>query len=140
MADTESKNTSTDQAPIARLKFKRGTASEWETRDVVLADGQPGYDKTNNRLKIGDGKTTWSELPYISINNTKITSVATNFIVEETKNNSYFIRKWNSGFMECFGFGAPTTEIRNMFSSILYEDTSNGHFEISGYSVTSNNG
>lgn len=58
------------------IQFKRGStkvnngsldksaaAGSW--KDVVLQDGQPGYDKTSNRLKIGDGYSKWQDLKWL---------------------------------------------------------------------------
>ena len=49
------------------IKVRRGTASDW-TANPVLAEGEPGFDTTNNILKIGDGSTAWSSL--VAVNNT----------------------------------------------------------------------
>lgn len=46
------------------IQVKRGSTQKWS--GVTLAPGQPGYDKTKNKIKIGDGNTEWSELPYAS--------------------------------------------------------------------------
>lgn len=46
------------------IQIKRGSTQKWS--GVTLAPGQPGYDKTKNKIKIGDGKKSWSELPYAS--------------------------------------------------------------------------
>lgn len=35
----------------------------WEK--IILSNGQPGYDKRTHKLKIGDGKSTWQELPNV---------------------------------------------------------------------------
>jgi hypothetical protein len=52
------------------IQFKRGSESGWmdtdKGNDPILAQGEPGYHKETKGLKIGDGKTKWSELPYIS--------------------------------------------------------------------------
>lgn len=45
------------------IQFKRGKTSTWKSQTDVLADGQPGYDKEKNKLKIGDGSSTWANLP-----------------------------------------------------------------------------
>ena len=42
---------------------RQGTASEWESKNPVLAAGEFGYDTTNGKLKIGDGETAWNSLP-----------------------------------------------------------------------------
>jgi hypothetical protein len=44
------------------ILIRKGTATQWNTTDPVLASGEPGFDSTNNILKIGDGVTTWSNL------------------------------------------------------------------------------
>lgn len=44
------------------FKFRRNTAAGAEANNAVLADGEPGYDKTNKVLKVGDGSTPWNDL------------------------------------------------------------------------------
>jgi len=50
---------------MATLQLKRGTAARWKELNLVLAAGEPGFVIDENRLKIGDGSTTWNDLPYI---------------------------------------------------------------------------
>jgi hypothetical protein len=45
------------------IQIKRGKTNSWKKQKQPLADGQPGYDKETHRLKIGDGKSSWDELP-----------------------------------------------------------------------------
>lgn len=47
------------------FKLKRGTAVQWSATNPVLLDGEPGWDKTNFILKLGDGVTAWSALPAV---------------------------------------------------------------------------
>lgn len=49
-----------------RIRFRKGTESEWSSSNPILASGEPGYDLTNNLLKIGDGETNWSNLTGIT--------------------------------------------------------------------------
>ena len=50
---------------IAQIQIRRGTTAEWAAADaVVLAVGEPGYDTTLKRLKMGDGVTAWASLPW----------------------------------------------------------------------------
>jgi hypothetical protein len=44
--------------------FKTNTRSQWATVNPVLLAGEPGLESDTENLKIGDGKTTWSGLPY----------------------------------------------------------------------------
>ena len=52
--------------PVKNLiSFRKGTATQWEASSQPLASGEPGYDVTNNILKIGNGIDTWSNLKNI---------------------------------------------------------------------------
>lgn len=49
------------------IQLRRGSTKSWLNKNTpILADGQPGYDKEKHKIKVGDGKTTWSDLPYAS--------------------------------------------------------------------------
>lgn len=47
------------------FKLKRGTAARWAEVNPILEQGEPGFVYDENRLKVGDGKTPWNDLPYI---------------------------------------------------------------------------
>ena len=61
-----------------QIKLRRDTAANWASEDPVLAQGEPGFDTTNNILKIGDGSTIWSLLPSIYDPSTDIIPSADN--------------------------------------------------------------
>jgi hypothetical protein len=48
------------------LQHKRGTAANWTLRNPVLAQGEFGLETDTSKLKIGDGVTAWTLLPYFS--------------------------------------------------------------------------
>ena len=48
-----------------RLAIRRDTASNWTSVDPVLGQGEPSLDITNNKIKVGDGVSVWSALPYL---------------------------------------------------------------------------
>lgn len=54
------------------IKFKRGKSTTWKTKNLLLLDGEPGFEIDTLRLKIGDGKTKWNDLPYQDQNNENI--------------------------------------------------------------------
>ena len=54
------------------IQFKRGTSDNWKKQKEPLADGQPGYDKTKHKIKVGDGKSLWNKLPYASISEEEV--------------------------------------------------------------------
>ncbi len=46
------------------IKLRRDTAANWLSEDPVLAAGEPGFEIDTNKMKLGNGVSTWSELPY----------------------------------------------------------------------------
>ena len=48
------------------FKLRRGQSSLWESKNPILAEGEPGYALDTKTLKIGDGVKTWNELDAIS--------------------------------------------------------------------------
>ena len=48
-----------------RIKIRRDTSSNWQSTNPVLEEGELGYELDTGRLKIGDGKTDWNNLPYV---------------------------------------------------------------------------
>jgi hypothetical protein len=46
------------------VQIKRGTAAQWASLNPVLADGEPGVERDTGRIKVGNGVSFWSSLPY----------------------------------------------------------------------------
>lgn len=46
---------------------RRGTSAQWASANPVLATGELGVDTDTDRIKLGDGATAWSALPYASV-------------------------------------------------------------------------
>lgn len=46
------------------IQLRRGSSAEWESVNPVLKEGEPGFDTTNRKMKIGDGVTPWKDLDY----------------------------------------------------------------------------
>ena len=44
------------------FKFRRGTSEQWEHKNTILDEGEPGVCGKN--FKIGDGITPWNDLDY----------------------------------------------------------------------------
>lgn len=49
---------------LVRVKFRRGSAADWTSRNPILLSGEPGFESDTNKFKIGDGITSWTDLPY----------------------------------------------------------------------------
>lgn len=46
------------------IEFKAGTAADWVAAgDPILREDEPGWDRDNGILRVGDGVTRWSKLP-----------------------------------------------------------------------------
>lgn len=46
------------------FRLRRGYEQDWERENPILDEGEPGYNLTNKKLKIGDGVTYWKDLEY----------------------------------------------------------------------------
>ena len=47
----------------AKIKLNTKTAAEWGSSGVILLVGEVGIDSTNHIIKVGDGSSTWNNLP-----------------------------------------------------------------------------
>lgn len=54
------------QEILTTFQFKRGTAQRWIEVNPILKQGEPGFEYDTNKLKLGDGKSAWLDLPYIT--------------------------------------------------------------------------
>lgn len=50
----------------AVIQFRRATEDEWIKKNPILYLGEPALSTDVYKIKIGDGKRTWKELPYLS--------------------------------------------------------------------------
>lgn len=48
----------------SKIQLRRDTALNWTTLNPTLALGEPAVESDTHRLKVGDGTTPWSSLPY----------------------------------------------------------------------------
>ena len=48
-----------------RFELRRDTAANWTAGNVVLLSGEPGVETDTGRLKVGNGTTSWTSLPYL---------------------------------------------------------------------------
>lgn len=46
------------------FRLRRATASEWVAKNPILEEGEPAVEENTGRIKIGDGVTRWTLLPY----------------------------------------------------------------------------
>ena len=51
---------------IVRIQVRRGTSTNWTSVNPILAGGELGFETDTNKIKVGDGTTAWSSLPYMT--------------------------------------------------------------------------
>ena len=49
---------------MTRIQLRHDTATNWTTANPILAEGEIGVETDTNKIKIGDGVTSWSSLDY----------------------------------------------------------------------------
>ena len=47
-----------------RIQLRNDLATNWKTKNPILAQGELGIESDSRKLKIGDGTTTWNHLIY----------------------------------------------------------------------------
>lgn len=99
-----------------KLKTASDTQANWESKNITLLDGELAYDKTKKNLKIGDGTTSWNNLPYlipeVEESGFKELYSAINFsdylyapIIPITTNGAYFSDENGNPITESFQIG-----------------------------------
>jgi len=78
-----------------KIQLRRDTATNWSRINPVLADGEPGLDITNNKIKLGDGTTPWNTLGFLTspeharlVNGNKVLTLGTDGRVTVPGGNS----------------------------------------------------
>ena len=52
------------------VKFRSDNSANWENANPVLRAGELAVDTEKTLYKIGDGKTSWKDLPFMGMPNT----------------------------------------------------------------------
>jgi hypothetical protein len=48
------------------IQVRRDSSAAWNVENPKLADGEIAYDKTERKLKIGDGASDWNALGFVT--------------------------------------------------------------------------
>ena len=48
----------------SRIIFRKDSAADWSTSNPILKEGEPGWDSSNKRLKVGNNTLAWSDLEW----------------------------------------------------------------------------
>lgn len=91
------------------IKIRKGSDSEWNQANPILDLGEPGFDTTNNILKIGNGSSTWENLSGININGIGSGNYIAKFIDADTIGNSII---FDNGSSVGIGLENPTSKFQ----------------------------
>jgi hypothetical protein len=47
-----------------QIQFRRGTSTEWNSVNPILAEGEMGIETDTDKFKIGNGVNAWADLVY----------------------------------------------------------------------------
>ena len=75
------------------FKLRRATEAEWNTKNPVLALGEPGFAYDVYGLKIGNGETPWLELEYIGITVDQLMELLSTVEVEDLADGMDYAKK-----------------------------------------------
>jgi hypothetical protein len=54
-------------AVVTQIQVRRGTAAQWTSTNPTLAAGELGAETDTNLMKVGNGSTAWTSLPYVNL-------------------------------------------------------------------------
>ena len=66
------------------IQIRRDTASNWTTANPILALGEMGAETDTSKIKIGDGVTAWTSVPYLIDAGGYLTATSTNTLTNKT--------------------------------------------------------
>jgi hypothetical protein len=128
----------------SRIQLRRSPAGIWASTNngnIVLQEGEPGYETDTKKLKIGDGSTPWATLPYFNPPPTKlseldndvgfITSSSLPTRVSDLENDLNYVRTNN--FQNLLNQSISPSSIANWNTAFSW-----GNHATAGYLTTSN--
>lgn len=49
-----------------RIQLRRDTAANWTSKNPLLREGEPGFERDTGKIKFGDGTKYWDQLGYLA--------------------------------------------------------------------------
>lgn len=107
----------------SKILIRRDTSANWSTNNPTLAAGEIGFDTTVGKHKIGNGSTTWNNLPYFALmsdlqeiaESTKLVSYST--IVGDGQATSFTIvhgLNSNNLLIQCYHIDSENNILENI--------------------------
>ena len=74
---------------IVRIINLYHTSTEWASKNPILEEATIGIESDTNLSKIGDGKTSWNELPYAGGAGQKYFVLGYGYVPKVSVNNNH---------------------------------------------------
>jgi hypothetical protein len=81
---------------MSSVQLKRGTSSQWFSKNPILKNGELGVELDTKRMKLGNGTTRWNSLNYITVVPADLANTIGSYIPEEEKGISGGVATLNS--------------------------------------------
>ena len=118
-----------------RILLRRDTLINWNYNEPVLLSGEAGFVTDTGRLKIGDGQSNWSALPYL---NTGLSELNQDIIpaLDRTYNIGSASLRWKDGY-----FGTVYTDSATIYiGTAQISQAPNDGIQASAYTIEDPNG
>jgi len=118
-----------------RILLRRDTLINWNYNEPVLLSGEAGFVTDTGRLKIGDGQSNWSALPYLNVGLSEV-----NQNILPASDRTYDIGsdslRWRNGY-----FGTVYTDAGTIYiGTAQVSQAPNGGIQTSSYTIEDPNG
>ena len=67
----------------AIIQLRRATEPEWIDVNPVLRLGEPALSTDVYKLKIGDGRRRWADIPYLGLDTSELTELLSDYATKE---------------------------------------------------------
>ena len=114
-----------------QIKIRRDSYANWFNVNPTLGIGEPGYDTTNRKLKIGDGVTLWRSLSYFDDQVTDLSAYAGSIVpsVDVSQNIGSPAKRWQKGFFSGNAVYLGDIKLSNNNGTLVVQQVTNAGLE-----------
>jgi hypothetical protein len=87
-----------------KIQLRRDSAADWSILNVILSEGEVGFETDTNKFKIGNGSSVWSELEYfggeIDLSGyLTISSASSSYLTQASASSTYLTQVEGSEYL-----------------------------------------
>ena len=114
-----------------QIKIRRDSYANWFNVNPTLGIGEPGYDTTNRKLKIGDGVTLWRALGYFDDQVTDLSAYAGSIVpsVDVSQSIGSPAKRWQKGFFSGNAVYLGDIKLSNNNGTLVVQRVTNAGLE-----------